>query len=76
MDVNRGTRVQIHMIDVYKLRNLSRLGCLVPTYFGFDHDQQTLEVRLQCSIKTFGLPMVAKQALLHISQALRLFEDF
>lgn len=26
-----------------------------------------LEVRLPCSIRTFGLPMVAKQVLLHIS---------
>ena len=34
-----------------------------------------LEVRLPCSIRTFGLPMVAKQVLLHISQTLRIFEN-
>ena len=30
---------------------------------------------LRCSIRTFGLPMVAKQVLLHISQTLRIFEN-
>ena len=40
-------------------------GC--PVALGTQLVPDELEVRLQCSIRTFGLPMVAKQVLLHIS---------